>query len=43
MEVNNFQNMLTNEDIHKIIEANREVFPTKEDFENLKSRNADKR
>ena len=28
--------MLTNEDIQKIIEANREVFPGKEDFENFK-------
>ena len=28
--------MLTNEDIKKIIEANREVFPAKEDFENFK-------
>lgn len=28
--------MLTKEDIKKIIEANREVFPTKEDFENFK-------
>jgi len=28
--------MLTNEDIKKIIEANREVFATKEDFESLK-------
>lgn len=28
--------MLTNEDIQKIIEANREVFPTKEDFESFK-------
>ena len=29
-------NMLTEEDIKKIIEANREVFATKEDFESLK-------
>ncbi|MBZ9571932.1 hypothetical protein KJA15_01160 [Patescibacteria group bacterium] len=28
--------MLTEEDVQKIIEANREVFPTKEDFENFK-------
>lgn len=28
--------MLTKEDIQKIIEANQEVFPTKEDFENFK-------
>ena len=28
--------MLTEEDIKKIIEANREVFPSKEDFENFK-------
>jgi len=28
--------MLTNEDIQKIIEANQEVFPTKEDFESFK-------
>jgi len=28
--------MLTDEDIKKIIEANREVFPSKEDFENFK-------
>jgi len=28
--------MLTEEDIKKIIEANREVFATKEDFESLK-------
>lgn len=28
--------MLTEEDIKKIIEANQEVFPTKEDFENFK-------
>lgn len=28
--------MLTDEDIKKIIEANLEVFPTKEDFENFK-------
>lgn len=28
--------MLTNEDIQKIIEANREVFPSKEDFEGFK-------
>lgn len=28
--------MLTNEDIQKIIEANREVFATKEDFESFK-------
>ena len=28
--------MLTDEDIKKIIDANREVFPSKEDFENLK-------
>jgi hypothetical protein len=28
--------MLTEEDIQKIIEANLEVFPTKEDFENFK-------
>lgn len=28
--------MLTGEDIKKIIEANREVFPSKEDFENFK-------
>jgi len=28
--------MLTEEDIKKIIEANREVFPTKGDFENFK-------
>lgn len=35
-ENNDFINMLTNEDIQKIIEANQEVFPTKEDFENFK-------
>jgi len=28
--------MLTDEDIKKIIEANREVFPSKEDFEGFK-------
>jgi len=28
--------MLTNEDIQKIIEANQEIFPTKEDFEKFK-------
>lgn len=28
--------MLTNEDIQKIIEAQREVFATKEDFENFR-------
>jgi len=28
--------MLTDEDIKKIIEANREVFPNKEDFESFK-------
>ena len=28
--------MLTPEDIQKIIEANREVFPSKEDFESFK-------
>jgi len=28
--------MLTEEDIQKIVEANREVFPTKEDFESFK-------
>jgi hypothetical protein len=28
--------MLTQEDIQKIIEANREVFPAKEDFESFK-------
>jgi uncharacterized coiled-coil DUF342 family protein len=28
--------MLTDEDIKKIIEANREVFPTKEDFNDFK-------
>ena len=28
--------MLTEEDIKKIIEANREVFPSKEDFESFK-------
>ena len=28
--------MLTNEDIQKIIEANREVFATKEDFESFR-------
>ena len=28
--------MLTNEDIQKIIEANRAVFPSKEDFESFK-------
>ena len=28
--------MLTNEDIQKIIEANGEVFPSKEDFESFK-------
>lgn len=28
--------MLTDEDIKKIIEANREVFPNKEDFETFK-------
>ena len=28
--------MLTQEDIQKIIEANQEVFPSKEDFENFK-------
>ena len=28
--------MLTNEDVQKIIEANREVFPIKEDFEVFK-------
>ena len=28
--------MLNEEDIKKIIEANREVFPAKEDFENFK-------
>ena len=27
--------MLTDEDIQKLIEANKEVFSTKEDFENL--------
>ena len=30
------ENMLTEEDIKKIIEANREVFPSKEDFESFK-------
>ena len=28
--------ILTDEDIKKIIEANREVFPSKEDFEGFK-------
>jgi len=28
--------MLTDEDIKKIIEANRETFPTKEDFESFR-------
>lgn len=28
--------MLTSEDIQKIIEANQEVFPSKEDFESFK-------
>jgi len=28
--------MLTNEDIVKLIEAHKEVFPTKEDFDNLR-------
>jgi len=28
--------MLTDEDIQKIIEANREIFPMKEDFESFK-------
>ena len=28
--------MLTQEDIQKIIEANRETFPTKEDFESFR-------
>lgn len=28
--------MLTDEDIQKLIEANREVFSTKEDFENFR-------
>lgn len=28
--------MLTEEDIKKIIDANREVFPSKEDFESFK-------
>lgn len=28
--------MLTNEDINKIVEAQKEVFPTKQDFEDFK-------
>jgi hypothetical protein len=28
--------MLTNEDIQKIVEANREIFATKEDFESFR-------
>ena len=31
-----YKDMLTDDDIKKIIEANREVFPAKEDFEGFK-------
>lgn len=33
---NENRNMLTDEDIIKIVEAQKEVFPTKEDFEVFK-------
>ena len=36
MRYNEGEIMLTSEDIKKIIEANKEVFPSKEDFESFK-------